>query len=690
MRAAVLAVLLGVFCAVPVFAEDSQVTFYNKNLPDTNLSVTKRVVSASEGYEPDDAAVFTFVLTLDGKRAGNVRYRVFNRSGAEIFQSQIGVRTPWKTSRNGEFTLKNGETARFENLENGSVYRVAEIDVPDDYRQVSPAGDAAGTLPPNGAHVTFTNSWNPPDTYKDSTDFVVRKQIVYPEGLEFPDDSSFTFQVELDGEPYAEQGYTIVDSGTKKALGEGETDEEGKFTLKAGQEAKFEDVPTDADYRVRETDIPDGYSLLSAEGSRGSTTYPETDVNFVNRYASFAVRKSVTGEEDPDHDFTFELAGTNHQPLADVLYYLYDKDGNLVRENGAVKTGRTGSDGRFTIRGGQTAVFIGLAPGTTVHLKELSDPAYVQITPAGASGYTDQEIAGRSIVTYQFVNEKKPEETRLTVTKRVDTAAGVAIPSDQNPFRFRLEKKNGDSYEPVGKAMYAIRSGTEEKTYETAADGTFTLKNNETAVFEELAAGAEYRVTETGAPEGYLLEEEKSTLAGTLPEGKSLDLLAVNEFRGVDIRLSIVKKNSLGSALSGAEFTLYTSSTLAASSAVGTAESDADGAVVFKGISTGEYWLKETKAPDGYRLPKQPVHVTITADLKGLHVSTDVPDGAPKLLAEPETTHENGVWNVGLEIGNSRLYTLPFTGGRPWILLLAAGIVIGAAAAHRILKEGSR
>ena len=66
--------------------------------------------------------------------------------------------------------------------------------------------------------------------------------------------------------------------------------------------------------------------------------------------------------------------------------------------------------------------------------------------------------------------------------------------------------------------------------------------------------------------------------------------------------LTVYKQNNKGTLLEGAEFTLYSEKECI--NAVSIGATDANGNLTFSGLVVGtKYYLKETKAPTGYRIP---------------------------------------------------------------------------------------
>lgn len=105
-----------------------------------------------------------------------------------------------------------------------------------------------------------------------------------------------------------------------------------------------------------------------------------------------------------------------------------------------------------------------------------------------------------------------------------------------------------------------------------------------------------------------------------------------------------------------------------------------DGTLKIKGLATGEYYITETKAPDGY--------LRLAAPFKAIVADEDCDgalDGASKTPGY-----------AFLQIQNTHGFTLPVTGGMGTTAIIAAGIVLavsGAAiwlAANRRAKEEKR
>lgn len=103
------------------------------------------------------------------------------------------------------------------------------------------------------------------------------------------------------------------------------------------------------------------------------------------------------------------------------------------------------------------------------------------------------------------------------------------------------------------------------------------------------------------------------------------------------------------------------------------ASGDQLGKLEVGGLGKGEYWLKETKAPDGYNLLSSPVKITIADDDNDGIVNSGS-DG----------------W-VELDVVNKKGFQLPTTGGSGTAMFAAVGIVLvgGGAALYLNMKKRS-
>lgn len=140
-------------------------------------------------------------------------------------------------------------------------------------------------------------------------------------------------------------------------------------------------------------------------------------------------------------------------------------------------------------------------------------------------------------------------------------------------------------------------------------------------------------------------------------------------------------KNGTETGLKGAQFSLYTEESCDhaikfkktgdvyrydETGAITVLESPEDGRFTVEGLKAGDYWLKETKAPNGYNKLKDPIKVTITT----------LDNGNKQISIGAGGTYGNGEVKVENNTGS----LLPSTGGMgtTLIYLVGAALVLGS------------
>jgi LPXTG-motif cell wall-anchored protein len=403
----------------------------------------------------------------------------------------------------------------------------------------------------------------------------------------------------------------------------------------------FNNVPLGNNYIIRETIAPPGYVRSSTEltasvSYNGDKTAVETDVN----------PKTLANEPENSPGTVYgsiEVMKTDKDghKLAGATFSLYLQSGGLIAT--AV------SDSQGTAR-------FSRVPEGQYTLRETGAPkGYILSTES-----INVSITGTATRTFTMINEAEnntPGSIRITKTD----SAGNAL--------------SGAEFTLYG------AGGIKLNSIVTGSDGH--------AVFNNVSEGS-YTVSETRAPAGYAADI--GSTAVTVTSGKTSDLTFINRKISIDpgnpknpenpggsenpgssgnpgnpggpgdsgsLRIKKADKNS--NPLSGAEFTLYSESGTAVIKAV----SGADGLVLFTSLAPGKYSVRETAAPDGYKLFAKPLVFDIKAGQMLKYTLKNV-----RLTDKSDVVD----WIDDMPIPGG---TLPQTGGVPGTLYTAmAGLIL--------------
>lgn len=153
-------------------------------------------------------------------------------------------------------------------------------------------------------------------------------------------------------------------------------------------------------------------------------------------------------------------------------------------------------------------------------------------------------------------------------------------------------------------------------------------------------------------------------------------------------KIELKKENEKGVALAGADFTLYEDQ--ACQKEIDRVSTDGNGIAMFENLEVKKkYYMKETKAPTGYRIPKTSDDADVVYEI----CLESNPDEGKCLLvvngkeyrskdtADSKISIEGSIkeWNVKMKIVNQTGKKLPDTGsaGKPVLLtgILAVGIM---------------
>lgn len=415
------------------------------------------------------------------------------------------------------FTLTNGQTWRFSDLEENVTYKVVELASSDYY--TFDRAEATGSVDSiSGKTVTFTatdGSSRDITFYNDAVETVKEGSITVKKTLDDAVDpnAEFTFKLE-----YYDNGWQEISA---VVLGGGESHTFTGLTL--GTYRVTETVDTGMYTTSVQCSVDSGATVATSKEITLSDSLIDETVTFTNtrNYGSINVSKTVNGTDAQD-SFTFRL---------------------YKEENGSWVSAGVND---ITVTAGSTASFSGLPYGVTYAVAELSSENYSFASVYGGTnesltidGYPAVKVTVGSNANIYFTNTLKT--ANLTVTKTV-----VGTGDAQDTFSFTLQKQNGSSWTTVE---------------------TFTLKAGEVKSFTGLTANSVYRVYESSVGDIY----ERGAITGA--DSISEDIYAVftlnaDENRTISFTNEVkpgsitVKKNvndGYANAQSSFAFTLYES-----------------------------------------------------------------------------------------------------------------------------------
>ncbi|WP_434610663.1 MSCRAMM family protein [Bacillus paranthracis] len=337
----------------------------------------------------------------------------------------------------------------------------------------------------------------------------------------------------------AESGKVLEGAEFRLKNESGQVVGEAKTTNKDGV-VKFENL-VPGKYTLEETKAPEGYKAVEVT----------VEVNVV---ANEVVKQEVTNEKVTGQ---FEIVKVDAQ---DKTKALSDAEFEVYKDGKKVETLRTDETGKVISQK--------LEPGKHT-LKETKAPQGYKLLKEEI----EVVVEANKVVQVQVENAK--ELGSLQVIKK-DAESGKVLEGAE----FKLKNEAG---QVVG----------ETKT--TNKDGVVK--------FENLVPG-KYTLEETKAPEGYKALEV--TIEVNVVANEVVKQVVTNEKVTGQFEVVKVDANDKTKLLSGAEFAVYKDG-----KKVAELKTDESGKVLSPKLPLGEYTVKETKAPEGYKLSNKEWKVTI-------------------------------------------------------------------------------
>lgn len=412
------------------------------------------------------------------------------------------------------------------------------------------------------------------------------KETVAPEGYEL-NKELIPFEVTTNGR----NTVTVKNTPKTGSLTIKKTDKGGnpllgaEFKIYAAKGAARENpiytLITDSSGKAVKTGIP--YGSYVAIESRAPEGYERDDTERPFDIPQKAEDGTVTEVED------VTISVTNVKSRYALRIVKVDKDNSEIRLAGA----------RFAVSGGSfyTEAVTGENGTVTVEVPEKGKYLITELEPP--AGYTIDpktytvEVKAHSAddVNIAAIHKSQDHQTRVELTK-------------VNEKGQQLEGAEFSILDAEGKQ---VTFTNKDSVYTYSENGDVTAITAGNADIVGLPVGS-YILRENKAPEKYIPMEDMSFHVRADLYDKALELTVENlpHEKGV----AVLKESPDGTRLKGAVFTLYK----ADNTEVEKVTTDKAGVALFTGLNPGSYYIKETAAPEGYKLSDKKFDFTIDSN----------------------------------------------------------------------------
>lgn len=246
---------------------------------------------------------------------------------------------------------------------------------------------------------------------------------------------------------------------------------------------------------------------------------------------------------------------------------------------------------------------------------------YFEIAVDSDTAYQIDPVSGDVVI--EAIYENHPVKGKLKIVKQGEVLDGFS-----KDFVYEVENLAGAVFEVyAAEDIYTAdfqKDAEGNRILEYSAGelvGTVTTDENGEAYLTDLPLGS-YKIVETTAPEGFVLNGEAQTVTFTYKDQETpvIEQEAVFQNERQKVEVSVVKKDAETQAtVEGAVFGLYAKEDflahgeviVKADTLIGKALSDENGKAVFMNdLPFGRYYIKEEAAPDGYISSDKVVEVT--------------------------------------------------------------------------------